>query len=459
MAGIGFALRKLVRQDDLIGIIQGYGHSALVATGPWLLTVISLGSISFFTAGIATTGDLIAFRLIVIYNFAFSLVLTGPVMMVATRYLADMIYLKKVDGAVGMFLGALAFSYGTQLVIIAPFYLAYVEVDLGVRFLAIFNYLIITGIWLVSVFLTALKDYAAITRAYGVGMLVAALAAVVLSYDWGTAGLLVGFTLGLAIILFWLIARVFIEYPYTVKDPFGFVSYFRRYWELALVGLMQGAAIWVDKWIMWFSPEREVLPTGFISYPFYDTASFMAYLTVVPAIAGFVVSVETGFFEKYLRFYRDIQRHATLGQIIDNQRALVAAVLRGLRNLVIMQGSITFVVIALAPRLFQATGVPIGEIAMFRICVLGSFFHVLASCLAVILAYFDLRKAMLWIYVVLFTTNGFFTVASISLGFPYYGYGFFLSALITFGFSVILVAHYLGQLLFLTFVRNNTSVE
>jgi uncharacterized membrane protein len=459
MAGIGFALRKLVRQDDLIGIIQGYGHSTLVATGPWLLTVISLGSISFFTAGIATTGDLIAFRLIVIYNFAFSLVLTGPVMMVATRYLADMIYLKKVDGAVGMFLGALAFSYGTQLVIIAPFYLAYVEVDLGVRFLAIFNYLIITGIWLVSVFLTALKDYAAITRAYGVGMLVAALAAVVLSYDWGTAGLLVGFTLGLAIILFWLIARVFIEYPYTVKDPFGFVSYFRRYWELALVGLMQGAAIWVDKWIMWFSPEREVLPTGFISYPFYDTASFMAYLTVVPAIAGFVVSVETGFFEKYLRFYRDIQRHATLGQIIDNQRALVTAVLRGLRNLVIMQGSITFVVIALAPRLFQATGVPIGEIAMFRICVLGSFFHVLASCLAVILAYFDLRKAMLWIYVVLFTTNGVFTVASISLGFPYYGYGFFLSALITFGFSVILVAHYLGQLLFLTFVRNNTSVE
>ncbi len=66
---------------------------------------------------------------------------------------------------------------------------------------------------------------------------------------------------------------------------------------------------------------------------------------------------------------------------------------------------------------------------------------------------------MLSVYGVLFTTNGVFTVASIGLGFPYYGYGFFLSALITFGFSVILVAHYLGQLLFLTFVRNNTSVE
>src|SRR5215470_10529990 len=105
MAGIGFALRKLIRRDDLIGVIQGYSHSALAATGPWLFTVISLGMISFFTAGIAATDDIVTFRLIVIYNFAFSLVMTGPVMMITTRYLADMIYLKEVEGAVGMFLG------------------------------------------------------------------------------------------------------------------------------------------------------------------------------------------------------------------------------------------------------------------------------------------------------------------------------------------------------------------
>ncbi|MFO0996112.1 MAG: exopolysaccharide Pel transporter PelG [Alphaproteobacteria bacterium] len=459
MAGIGFALRKLVRRDDLIGIIQGYSHSALVSTGPWLFTVISLGSISFFTAGVAPTSDLVTFRLIVIYNFAFSLVLTGPVMMVTTRYLADMVFLKQVGGAVGMFLGALMLAYGTQLVLVGPFYLAYVQLDLGIQILSIFNYLVITGIWLASVFLTALKDYASITRAFALGMVISAFGAVALSYDWGAAGLLLGFTLGLVVILFWLIARVFVEYAYTVREPFTFLSYFRRYWELAVAGLFQGAAIWIDKWLMWFAPERDLQPSGLISYPFYDTATFMAYLTVVPAIAGFVVSVETGFFEKYLRFYRDIQRHATLGQITENQRALVSAVLRGLRNLVILQGSITFVVIALAPRLFEATGVPIGEIGMFRICVLGSFFHVLTSCLAVILAYFDLRKAVLSVYMLLFVTNTVFTLATLELGFAYYGYGFFLSAILSFGFSVILVAHYLGQLPFLTFVRNNTSVE
>ncbi len=51
MAGIGFALRKLTRRDDLIGVIQGYAHSALAATGPWLFTVASLGAISTLTAG------------------------------------------------------------------------------------------------------------------------------------------------------------------------------------------------------------------------------------------------------------------------------------------------------------------------------------------------------------------------------------------------------------------------
>ena len=45
MAGIGFALRKLARRDDLLGILQGYAHSALVSAGPWVFTVLSLAGI------------------------------------------------------------------------------------------------------------------------------------------------------------------------------------------------------------------------------------------------------------------------------------------------------------------------------------------------------------------------------------------------------------------------------
>lgn len=457
MAGIGFALRKLTRRDDLIGVIQGYAHSALAATGPWLFTVAALGTISVLTAGGTSVDEIIVFRLVVIYNFSFSLVATGPIMMVATRYLADMIFLKQVGGAVGLFIGALVLATGTQLPIVLAFYLLGTDLPLPLRLLAIVNFLVVSGIWLVSVFLTALKDYASITRSFFIGMAVAAVASILLAETFGAPGLLGGFTLGLAVILFALIGRIFTEYPYQVSDPFAFFGHFRKYWDLALAGFVQNLAIWIDKWIMWFAPERDYHPAGFIYYGHYDSASFLAYLTVVPAIAGFVVSVETGFFERYLRFYRDIQRHATYAKILENQRALVAQIMRGLRNLVILQGSVTFVCVAAAPALFEWSGIPAPQLAMFRIAVMGSFFHVLLMSLAVVLAYFDLRRAMLSVYVVLLVTNALFTLVTVDLGFAYYGYGYFFSALVSFVVVAVMVGYYVSQLPFLTFVRNNSS--
>ena len=77
MAGIGFALRKLTQRDDLLGMVQGYVHSALVIAGPWLFTVTALGALNLLAAEQTALDELIVFRLIVIYHFSFSLVLTG----------------------------------------------------------------------------------------------------------------------------------------------------------------------------------------------------------------------------------------------------------------------------------------------------------------------------------------------------------------------------------------------
>ena len=459
MAGIGFALRKLTRRDDLIGIIQGYAHSALAATGPWLFTVAALGAISALTSGGAPVAEIVEFRLVVIYNFAFSLVATGSVMMVATRYLADSIYLKRVEGAIGLFLGTFVLAAAVQLPAVLGFYLVFAELDLAMRLLAIANFFVVSGIWVVSVFLSALKDYASITRSFFLGMVIAAVGAAALAGPLGAPGLLAGFTGGLAVILFALAGRIFTEYPYRVEKPFAFLAYFRKYWDLALAGLVQNLAIWVDKWVMWTAPERDVHPAGFVYYSHYDSATFLAYMTVVPAIAGFVISVETGFFEKYLRFYRDIQRHVTYARIVENQQALVDQVLRGIRNLVILQGSVCFACIAAAPVLFEWSGIPAPQLAMFRIAVMGSFFHVLVMSLTVVLSYFDLRRAVLTVNAVLLLTNGAFTWITLQFGFAYYGYGFFVSAIVTFVVAAVMVGHCLGQLPYLTFVKNNTSVR
>ena len=76
MAGIGFDLRRLTQRDDLMGVVQGYLHSALVSSGPWLFTVLSIAAINMFSGSWASLSELADFRIAIIYSFSFSLVLS-----------------------------------------------------------------------------------------------------------------------------------------------------------------------------------------------------------------------------------------------------------------------------------------------------------------------------------------------------------------------------------------------
>lgn len=459
MAGIGFELRKLTQRDDLLGILQAYAHSAVISTGPWLFTILSLGGIVLYGSLITSHPALTGFRLIIIYNFAVSLVMSGPVIMMATRLLADMIYQKNVAEAPSLMLGSLVLLYATQAPVVVPFYLYYADLSWGTRLAALATFFLITGIWLVSVFLTALKDYKSITRSFALGMLLGTAGAAALAMNYSVAGMLLGFGGGLAYIFFSLVSRIFAEYPYPVSHPFRFLRQFRPYWHIAAGGLLYNAAIWVDKWVMWFSPDREVMPSGMVSYPDYDGAMFLAYLSIVPSMAAFVLQVETDFFEKYIRFYQDIQRRAPYAQIQKNHAAVLQTVLGGLRNLIVLQGSICLVTVLLAPRIFETLGFSFVQLGMFRLGVMGAFFHVLLLVLTIVLSYFDLRRETLAIDSIFLVTNLSFTYASMKMGFPYYGYGYFLSTLVTFLFAFLLAMHYTAQLPYQTFVRNNASLR
>lgn len=459
MAGIGFALRKLTRQDDLLGVLQGYTHCALASTGPWVFTILSLGAITLFGSRFASEQELVGFRLLIIYNFAFSLVMSGPVVMVATRYLSDLIYKKNVEEAPGMMLGSLALLYGTQALIVGPFYLFYLDLDLWVRLAAFANFFLITGIWLVSQFLSALKDYTSVTRAFAGGMFMGMGGAFLMAPIGSVAGMLVGFSAGLAFILFSLIARVFAEYPYGVIRPFGIFRYFIQYWEIAVGGLVYNLAIWIDKWIMWLSPNREVLAYGLVSYPDYDGAMFLAYLSILPSMALFVFSIETDFFENYLRFYRDIQRHATYERIEKNHQRLIQTTLGSSRTFFIVQGSVTLTVLLLAPKIFDAFGISFTQLGIFRFGVLGALFHALFLFLSIFLAYFDLRRVTLGLQMLLLVTNGGFTYLSMKMGFAYYGSGYLLASLVSFVVAFFVTNHYLSRLPFQTFVRRHPTAR
>ncbi|PWU05659.1 MAG: hypothetical protein C5B51_14010 [Terriglobia bacterium] len=459
MAGIGFELRRLAGRGDLMGIVQGYGHAAWVTSGPWLFTIVCLAGVVAVGMPVTTPAELATFRAIVVYNFAFSLILSAAPAIVITRYLANCIYSKDLSQAAAVLPGGLALIWAATIPVAAPFYFLYVTADNATRLAAFVNLMLIAGIWLVNVFLTALKNYRAITLSFAAGMATGAVSGALLAPYWSVAGMLAGFDVGLAMILFLLIARIFAEYPGGASQPFTFFPGFRRYWDLAVAAAAYQAAVWADKLVMWTAPDREVLPSGFVLFPDYESAMFLAYLSMIPAIAAFTLTIETGFFESYQQFYGDIQHHATYSRIEANHRKIMESFGEGARNFLVLQGSISACAVLLAPQLFESLGIHFVQLAVFRMGIVGAFFHAGVLFLLIVLAYLDARRAVLWLSILFLAGNGLFTWVTVQLGFRYYGSGYLLSALVTFGCAFVACARRIGRLPFETFIRNNASAQ
>jgi len=339
-----------------------------------------------------------------------------------------------------------------------PFYSYVMDAALPIRVAAMANFFLVAGIWVVSLFLSALKDYRTITAIFGVGMAVSFLAGALLAPQYGVAGMLVGYSLGLLLIKFTIIARIFSEYSYQVRWPGEFLSYFSRYWELALGGLLFAVAIWVDKWVMWFAPEHQVVAGSMPFNQYYDVAMFLACLTVIPAMAMFTVSGETGLFERLRAFFNDIQEHATYTRIVDRQQSIVLHTLLMFRNLILLQLVLSVFAVFFAPQIIGLVNGDYMYLGMFRLGVLGAFFFMLTLIVSVVLSYLDRRRVNLALQSLFLVLNGALTYLSMQMGFSYYGLGYFVASLVTFivGYTVLMSA--LKDLPYLVFVKNNSSL-
>lgn len=460
MAGIGFVLRKLTRKDDLLGVSMAFIHSALAAAGPWIFTVLAIASVYLVSSRFSLHHYVEEFRIIIIYNFCFSLVFSGPVFMVITRYIADSIHNRNVENAASVYLGALIVLFITQAPIAIIFYGFVFDLETPVRLLAIVNFLLVASMWVGGVFLSSLKNYIAVTCVFGIGMALGIVLIPWLGSMYGSTGMLFAFTIGLAFIVFALTAQIFAQYRLKSNNLFAFMGYFKRYGVLALSGLVYNAACWVDKWIMWlYAPERSVHSSGMISYPNYDSATFLAYLFIIPAMALFIFSVETNFFQHYLRFYRDILRHANFEKIKQNNKVMTKHIFGNTRNFVVLQGSICVIVVLLSAKMFEFFHINFLQLGMFRIGLIGAFFHVLSLFLFIVLSYFDNRKAVLKLQVLFLVANGVLTFWSLGWGFPYYGFGYFLACILTFSVTTIVTLRYVRNLPYHAFITNNTSID
>lgn len=452
MAGIGFTLRLALARGTLAGTARAYAVGAVVSSGPWVLSMLSLGVLGVLARALVGEAGLTLFFATVTHVFAFSLILTGPLQLVFTRYVADLLYLRRREAIFPAFRGALVVTTAGLGAIGLPFALA-LEVSPIYRVAALALFTVIGGIWVSMLCISAAKRYERIVAAFLAG------SAVSVAGGWcgarvaGADGLLIGFLAGQAIILYGLIAVVSAEFPRTRGLSFEHLGHFRRHPALAAVGLAFNLAIWIDKILAWHHPESGVAVNGILRFsPAYDLPAYLAYVAVIPGLAFFVVRLETDFAEAYQGFFDRVVHRGTLGEIRAEKAAMVAALRDGVTRLIRLEGCVCLALVVFASRLVASLRLEWVHLAVLQVDLVGVLPQLLVLTSLTVLFYLDEKRSALLLASVFLAANAGGTALTLALGPTWYGYGMAGAALLAAVVGIGLVNRHLADLEFVTFM-------
>jgi len=457
MAGIGFVLRKLAGEDNLSGFIRAYFHSAIVAVGPWLMIVVSVGSLLTLSSSILSLSELNEFFSVFIYNLCFSFILSGPLYMISARYVSDCLYIRSLPPIPGILTTALCFLFPIAIPVAILFYIFYADMNPLFTILSIINFLLLCQTWITMLFLGLLRDFRAITLSWVAGTLSMIFLSLYLGSIYRAEGILVGVNIGFCVLVASLTAHVLAEYPYPFKRPKNFAFYFRCYKGLFWSGLFFFASLWVDKVIMWTAPEAVIHLNRLSTYPTYDGAMFLSYLSIVPVMALFTFNLETNFYDTYIQYIKYIESNAPLSSIEGEKKSIISEIIENARSFLILQGSISLIVILFSPQIFSFLGIDFLQLSIFRLGTIGAFFASINFFIVVIFSYFDSQSNMVKVTGIMLVSNFLMSMTSMHLGFSYYGYGFCFSMIFSFFVASIIFIRFLNNLTYHIFITNNVN--
>jgi uncharacterized membrane protein len=466
MAGIGFELRELLRRDSLWGLVRAYAYAGLISSGPWVLSILGVMGIGVLSVGPVAAVEVRQFLVSVTYLMAGSLILTGALQLTFTRFIADRLFEKAERSVLPNLLGALTLSVGAAGALGSLIFLPLPSVvpwALGggvlYRVLMVVTLATLSACWITVVLLSGLKEYRRVMAAFLAGYLVSFAGALLLR-PWGLTGLLGGFLAGQVLLLFLMLALVAVRYPSDRLVSFEFLDRRRAFLSLSATGLLYNVGIWVDKLIFWFTPSTSEPVLGPLRASIiYDLPIFLAYLSILPGMAVFLVRVETDFAEEYDAFFDAVRGGETLAEIRRRRDRLTLAVRRGVSEIFKIQGITVLVLLLAGPRLLDYVGISRLHLQLFSIDLVGVGMQVLMLAVFNVLFYLDQRRSVLFLAALFVVLNVVLTIASQYAGPAFYGYGFTLSTTVTSIVGLLITSRNLDRLEITTFMRPYAEVE
>ncbi|SFO23496.1 exopolysaccharide Pel transporter PelG [Nitrosospira briensis] len=456
MAGIGSEIRTILERDSYWSVLRAYGYAGLVSGGPWVISILSIMMIGVLAVilGVAQQ-EVNAFQICVTYLMAGSLIWTGGMQLMFTRFVSDRTYANDKAEVLPNLFGVLIVTMAAGFAWAAPFIFWSFTGSFFQELLLLSNFVVLSGMWIALIFLSGMKAYRRIVWTLSKGYLLGIVVALVAS-RWELTGLLLGVLTAHAYLLFSFLHHIVREYPGSSLLKFDFLDRNRSLYSLFAVGTLYYLAVWIDKFIFWFVPYTSEAVIGPLrASVIYDLPIFLAYLFILPGMAVFLVSIEADFAEQHERFYRAVREGDTLMHIEYRRDRMVYAARQGIYEIFKVQGLTVVLCLLWGRELLHAVGISPLYIHLFYIDVVAVSVQVLLMAILNVLFYLDARREVLIVTTCFFITNLLFTFATLQLGAEAFGYGFAASVTFSAFLGLFILSHKFNRLEYETFMLQN----
>ncbi len=445
MAGIGFELRKISRSGSLESIFRSYAFSGVISSGPWIISILSLVFLTRVLHLFLSKESIQLFSASVTHCYAFSLILVGPQQLVLTRHAADKFFAKKRDSIFPACYGALTLTAVLALAVGGIFFGTMVDGTVLYRMSAVALLVMVSCIFIISNYLTALRDYKSVVWSFFFGYAASCVLAYLSAKVYGEDAIILGFAAGHGVLFVLLMLCLHREFGAgghsSTANAWDFLGYFFRFPMLMACGFFYNLGIWADKLMFWwFAESRQNISGSLYAAPIYDTAIYLSLLSIVPGMAVFFLKLETEFADRYQAFFDSIQDGGSLSDIRQAKQNVITTLRSGLAQLFKVQLLTTALLVAFARPIAESFGIGATQAGIFQVTLFGAFLLVCFLSMLTALFYFDDQRGALLASAVFALTNAGLGFLTIKLNEAWYGFGFVVAA----GLGVMIVAHRLN---------------
>ncbi len=443
MAGITFLLEKHIKRPHLARFLMMETEQACQAVGPWFITIswlVLMGLMVYFTTGKPPT----LFYLMITYTTGLSLIISSPVYTLLSRFLADEIFFRRTDSifnaliASSIIMGILSISISS--IIIFPF--SSVPANQKISFVVLTT--LFSLLWCIVSVINSL-DRDRLTFWLFLAGAGTSIGLLLLTGTTDLQGLNLIFIAGITIPLaggYAFIMKLYLRR--SARMNWGFFKHPDAH-KTGLAFFLVNLGFWIDKPIFWYSRSagRSIDPL-FRYSPQYDFPFFVAISLMM--IASFIVykGIKQEIRSPFRSFIFKLINNFPFRELSMEKVSIVQSVRQIILRILLVHGGIVMVVLFFVS--IAVIPLPWTNPFVLHYLMIGTIFFALWFFCLLLMQYLDDYNSILGLALVFLILNTVCTVASIKLGWEYYGLGFMVACIVTSLLSLIVLNLKLGRL-------------